>query len=463
MKAGAATADITPKPGTHLAGSVGSYRPAQSALDPLYARAAVFESDGRKLCFLSLDVTIIAKEYTNRIRDEAARRHGFEREAVMVHATQTHSAPSIGHFMVDQDFPPVPADREFVRGGDLAYADFAVEQAIEAIGRACARLEPVRIATGSGARDGLAFNRRGVMRDGKVGMPWFYSSLQHPLGRTDYRHLEGPTDPEVGILCARNGDMRMTAMLLHHTCHPVNVYAQPGAAVSADWPGAWADALQAVYGTACAPLVLNGCCGNINPWPAFEPDFHPDHRRMGRALGGISEKIIRAMTFSEESALDWKVRIVRLPVRQVDERELREAEAYLAKNPDPPWLKDNPRCVDGAWNRAAWLWSIELMRRRSPQMEYEIQVFRVGNAAFVGLPGEPFVEGQLAIKIASPASWTCVVHCTTQYVAYLPTREAYARGGHEVFFCKVAPGSLEMVVDAATGLLREVFIRDASG
>ena len=97
------------------------------------------------------------------------------------------------------------------------------------------------------------------------------------------------------------------------------------------------------------------------------------------------------------------------------------------------------------------------MRRRSSVMEYEIQVFRIGNAAFVSLPGEPFVEGQLAIKIASPAYPTYVVHCTTQYVAYLPTREAYPRGGHEVFFCKVQPGSLETAVDAAVDLLRKVF------
>ena len=37
--------DITPPAGTHLSGSgMGEHRPAESVLDPLYARAAVFES-----------------------------------------------------------------------------------------------------------------------------------------------------------------------------------------------------------------------------------------------------------------------------------------------------------------------------------------------------------------------------------------------------------------------------------
>lgn len=69
-------------------------------------------------------------------------------------------------------------------------------------------------------------------------------------------------------------------------------------------------------------------------------------------------------------------------------------------------------------------------------LEYEIQVFRIGDTAFVSLPGEPFVEGQTRIKLASPARSTYVVHCTTQYVAYIPTAEAYPRGGMKWFSAK---------------------------
>jgi hypothetical protein len=457
MNVGAAMTDITPKAGTHLAGDVGGYRPCQSVLDPLHAKAVVFESNGKQLCFLSLDVTIITKEYTDRIREGAAKRFGFDPDAIMLHATQTHSAPSVGHFMVDEEWPPVPKDREFVRGGDIAFAEMASERAIAAIGAACETLEPVQLGAASGIQDGLAFNRRGVTRDGTVCMPWFGSSAQHPLGPTHIRYMEGPTDPEVGVLCARGNDLRMVAMLLHYTCHPVILYAQPGAIVSADWPGAWASELCATYGKSCVPLIVNGCCGDINPWPPFDLDFRPDHRRMGRALAGISEKIIRSMTFSDESALDWKVKRVPLPVREWDAKELREAEDYLANHREPTWEKDRPNRVERTWSRMAFVKSVEMLRRRSPTLPYEVQVFRVGKTAFVGLPGEPFVAAQLAIKIASPTYPTYVAHCTSQYVAYLPPRDAYDRRGHEVFFCKVKPGSLEMVIEAATKLLKELF------
>ena len=81
--------------------------------------------------------------------------------------------------------------------------------------------------------------------------------------------------------------------------------------------------------------------------------------------------------------------------------------------------------VDMTWYRAAMLVSVDLQRQREKHIDYEIQVLRIGNAVIVGLPGEPFVEGQLAIKQASPATRTIVAHCANQYVGYIPTQRAF--------------------------------------
>jgi neutral ceramidase len=456
MKAGAAVVDITPKPGVHLGGSVGGYRASQVVLDPLYARAAVFSNGDYTICLLALDVIIITREYTDHIRAAAAERFGLEPEAIMVHATHTHSAPSLGHFMVDDKYPTIPADKQFVRGGDLSYAEPAADLAVEAIGQALANMEKVTLGTGSGAADGIAFNRRAVMRDGKVTMPWLFSTREHPAGRSDILHLEGPVDPEVGILATQKADGRLGPMLLTFSCHPVNQFTKPSAAVSADWPGAWAHGMTKLTGAGSQAVVLNGCGGNINPIPPFQPDFVPDHRKMGRVLTNISFQVLETLQFSSDEQVDFLTRNIQLKIRQVDADELAKAEEYLAQNSEPPWLKDHPELIDPQWSRAAWLRSIEMLRQRSPEVDYEIQVFRIGGAAFVSLPGEPFIEGQLAIKQASPFRFTQVVHCTTQYIAYFPTREAYPRGGHETFFCKVVPGSLEQIVEAASEMLQEL-------
>lgn len=454
--AGAAQIDITPQTDIHLAGAVGEFRPAQYVYDPLYAKALVLQNDEKKLCFVCLDLTIITEDWTERIRNAVADECNIAPEAIMVHVTQTHSAPSLGHFMFDESFQQTPPEMEWLRGGDPRYFDFAFERIIQAIKQANDSLQPVRIRVGSGIEGRLAFNRRAVMNDGSVRMPG--PKWPEPLGPTNIRYMEGPTDPEVGVMCLQSDSMQMVTMLLHYTCHPVNIFPRP--IVSADWPGAWSSAMREILGNHCVPLILNGCCGNINPWDPFNPDYTPDHRRMGNVLAETTLKVIETLSYEEDDTLDYGIRRIKLPVRDVEPEILAQAKRTLNEYPEPRWSEQNPRRVDGEWMKAASILSVHLLKQRRPELDYEIQVFRVGRTAFVGLPGEPFVEGQLQIKMASPTYPTYIGHCVSHYVGYLPIRDAFQRGGHEVetrFWAKLEPDALEMVVNNAAELLHDVF------
>ncbi|MCZ6678786.1 MAG: hypothetical protein O7E52_16250 [Candidatus Poribacteria bacterium] len=457
LRAGAAQIDITPQTDIHLAGAVGTFRPAQYVYDPLYARALVLEHGTTKICFVSLDLTIITEDWTAKIREAVADACGLAPEAIMVHVTQTHSAPSLGHFMFDDSFQQTPPELEWLRGGDPRYFDFAFERISQAVKQADKSLQPARIRVGSGVEGRLAFNRRAVMNDGRVRMPG--AKWPEPLGPSYIRYMEGPIDPEVGVMCFQTGSMQMMAMLLHHTCHPVNVFPRP--IVSADWPGAWSGAMQETFGNGCVPLVLNGCCGNINPWDPFNPDYVPDHRRMGNRLAETTRTVIETLPYEDDVTLDWKARCLKLPIRDVEPDLLAQSQKILAEHPEPDWLEQQPRQVNPEWMKAASILSVHLRKQRAPELDYEIQVFRVGKTAFVGLPGEPFVEGQLQIKMNSPTYPTYIAHCTSHYVGYLPTRDAFPRGGHEVetrFWAKLEPEALEMVVAGAVKLLHEVFV-----
>ena len=442
---------------------MGEHRPAQSVIDPLFARAVLFEAGDRRVCIVALDVTIVTDDYTREIRRAISEKTGVASDAIMVHATQTHSAPSVGYFMLDPDFPlDTTAETEYLRGAERAYAGFAAEAAVRAAVEAAENLQPVRIGLGRGILGGIAFNRRGVRRDGTIMMPKPRGRENQPLGITELCYLEGPIDPEVGMLCVQGMDMQSVAFLLHYTCHPVNVFGhrETYRAVSADWPGAWSREMQAAFGRETVPLVLNGCCGNINPWHPFDPDCRPDHRRMGRELTAMGERVAHSMVFSENGALDWRVERVHLPYRDIPRRRRQEVEEILRENPQPP--RGETGEVDPRWFRAASTRSVELCRQREPEFSYEIQILRIGDAAIVGLPGEPFVEGQLEIKTNSAAPFTFVAHLTTHYVGYLPTRGAYARGGHEAnadvtYWSKLAPGCLETVVEKSVALLQELY------
>jgi hypothetical protein len=278
-----------------------------------------------------------------------------------------------------------------------------------------------------------------------------------PLGWTQIKYLEGPIDPEVGVLAARGSSGELVTALLNYTCHPVHLFTQPGGIVSADWPGVLCDALA---GESATSLVLNGPCGNINPWNPFDPDYKEDHIGMGNLLADVARKVLGTLEWKSDMVLDWKIRTIKLPIRKVPQERADESARVLSAHPEPFFAEGEPDQVDWNWMSAALARSVELERKRATELEYEIQVLRIGDAAFVGLPGEPFVEGALAIKLASPAYPTYVVHATSHYAGYIPTRDAFTRGGHEVnlsSWAKLEPSALEMIVQSATELLQEVF------
>ena len=402
FRAGAARLEITPPPGTQLCGAVGVRKfKAGDILDPLYARVFILESGKRKICIISLDVMVLDEDCTRAIRQAAQAEYGFAPEAVMVHATQTHSAPALGHIMLDPDFKDVPPEMAWLRGVDPDYQALAVPRIIETIKRAHENLRPASIGSGSGIEGRFAFNRRAVRRDGTVFMP-HYAWQNNPLGPTELLRMEGPADPEVGVLAVRDEDEKIISILVNYTCHPVHVF--PKAMVSADWPGALCAALDETY-EGCISLVINGCCGNINPWPPFDPDYecNGDHVLMGNVLAEMTKKVVATLEWQSEGTLDWRARRIPLEIREA-EPEQREADVeFLAQNPTPSWNEDKSG-VDYGWIMAASRASISLLKKREGVINYEIQAFRIGGTALVGLPGEAFVEGQLDLKAASPVA-----------------------------------------------------------
>jgi hypothetical protein len=100
-----------------------------------------------------------------------------------------------------------------------------------------------------------------------------------------------------------------------------------------------------------------------------------------------------------------------------------------------------------------------LTESEHPQVEAEVQALRVGDAAFVGLPGEPFVELGLLLKQASPFAHTYIAGLANGWEGYIPTRAAFAEGGYEVRTArssKLHPDAGDMMVAAGAELLREL-------
>ena len=447
LRAGAAQVDITPERGTQIAGGIGRYRPVEEVLDPLYAKALVLEAVGKRLCLVALDLTIVTRRWADEIRDRARDLFGFDPGDVMVHVTQNHSAPALGHFFCGDDRDIIPPEMAWLRGGDDRYHPFAVDKSLEAIGEAIGRLQSATIGAASEIDGRAAANRRYIMRDGSV--------VMNPRNRLDVLCAEGPIDPEVGVVAIRTVAGDPLAMLLHHTCHPTNGY--PGNQVTADWPGAWSRGMVRAHGPGWLPIVLNGCCGNIAPNNRLDSTWGKDQERIGRVLTESAGRALERIEYRDVPRLDARSRYLRIPMRPSVPEQIDEARRMLEAHPTPPEVEP------GIYSRD-WVYAVSRLDHardyeRQPWFDYEIQVFRIGEIALVALPGEPFVEGQIQIKLRSPVRYTYIAHMSNSCGGYIPTRRAFAGGGYE----SSAPGqklieeALSTIADQTVGLLDEVF------
>lgn len=448
--AGAAKADISPQKGIQIAGDIGRRRPCTGVREPIYARALVLGHGQKRFCILALDVLAIDNPWADEIRRRAQDAYGLAPEAVIIHVLQNHAAPSIGNHFCRDESDIFPAEHQWLRGGDERYNEPAVAGALTAIGEAIERLTPVSLAAGRAVDGRVAFNRRFVMRDG--------TARCHPGNcNPDVLHVEGPTDPEVGVVTFTAQGGAVVSALLHHTCHPCHGF--DGNDVIPGWPGAWAREMETHWRGPCVPLVINGCCGNVHHHNHLSPDQGPDHNRMGAMLAESTKRALQAMTPVPPTPFAWRRRILPVPRREIPDKLLAEARQLIADHPEPLWKDDQHIRVEWDWVYAVGIIDIADERRTRPDYPYEIQALRIGDLAVLALMGEPFVEAQLAIKLASPFPFTQVAHMCNGYLGYVPTERAFEGGGYETRTgrgSRLAPGALKMVQDAAVDLARSL-------
>ena len=207
-------------------------------------------------------------------------------------------------------------------------------------------------------------------------------------------------------------------------------------------------------------MLVNGFCGNIHQRNHLDPNYRDDYQEMGRKLTETATAVLQRMETLDSPVLDWRTQCLQIPMRSPTEEEEADARRLLREHPEPMWTDTSKSAV--AWD---WVYAVNRIDlaenvRRTPLSDYPIQVFRLGDMALVSVPGEPFVEEQLRIKLASPARFNFTAHMSNVRAGYLPTPEAFTRGGYETRTgagSKLAPEALRMVGDAAVGMLKELF------
>jgi hypothetical protein len=132
----------------------------------------------------------------------------------------------------------------------------------------------------------------------------------------------------------------------------------------------------------------------------------------------------------------------------VTEEEVEDARKIDAKPPE--------QGVDFTIDRVKAERTIRVYERHGKPYLAEIQVFAVGQVAFVAIPGELFNELGSRIRKESPFAYTFLVTLANDNIGYIPLRAGFAQGGYEPSSSGLQPGAGEAIADKAIELLKRI-------
>lgn len=439
IKAGSAVVNITPPVGFPQAGYGSRIRGSETVDDELFAKVLVLDDGKTNVGIVTTDLIGLPAWLVSEIRQRAERRTGIPGENFLLCASHSHFGPALKRLYYMLDDMQVEFDESYVRNltGLIAGGIFVAHN----------NLREASIGWAVGNGEGLSFNRRTRLPDGKVVM-----SFLAPDPERAKELSFGPVDPDVGVIRVDAPDGEPIASLVNFACHPVcgvdRLYA-----ISADYPGHTTNMIEKLRGGVC--LFALGCAGNIVP---IEREGRA-REWIGRALGAEALKTLELTKTEAEVELAVSNEKLDLPIRPLPaveeaEKRLREAEekfrVWEEKGAKPQELA-NPR---GEFIHARFTYhrAKEFAGRKT--LTTELQVIRIGELLIVGLPGEVFVEIGLELKRARPD--TFLFSLSNDSLDYVPLSAAYDEGGYEPEWTILGRGAGEKILEAGLRLCQQL-------
>jgi neutral ceramidase len=406
LRAGTAKVDITPATHEIMWGFEDRLAPAESTLDPLYARVLVLEAGDRRLAIVALDLgRSFGEPALDRLRESLRKTSRIS--CLLVSASHTHSAP-----IVKDEYSGAPPEWELR----------ALQRIEASVAEAAAHFENARIGWGTGSVY-IGHNRLRLQDDGTIA--WFE--------RNPTMIPTSPVDPTVTVLRVDRADGTPLAVLVNYACHPV-VLGSDNRQYSADFPAAMNRTVEQALGGRATSMFLQGAPGDINPYHAVTP-INENAIKMrdwtGERLGAEAARVAKEIHTEDVPAasIDFREETLKFGLRwDVDQFRAGLLKFLGQKTLD---LYGSP------------IHSVVESRVTAVLINRQI--------AIATIPGEPFVDFQTNWRGRCPAPAPLLFGYTNGYHGYFPTIAAASRGGYGAASAStwVEPGAGERIVDWA--------------
>lgn len=419
--------DVSPPIGSPVA-----YVPAKEIVDPLSARGIVITADGKPVVLCAVDFIGIGNEGLDAWRKALADGAGTTADRVSVHALHQHDAPRC-------DFTTERLMEEHGLGGtrfDNPYLREVIAKTAAAVNEAVAQARPVtHVGFGQAQVEKVASNRRLLGEDGNVKKMRFSASKDPE----SIAAPEGTIDPWLKSVSFWNGDTAL-AVLTYYATHPQSHYRHGG--VTCEFVGIARNARETALG-GVTHVHFTGAAGNVaaGKYNDGKPETRPIlAARVEAAMALAWEKTEKAPVTATD--IDWHTRYTALPIRSSIDGDA------LAQQLADTSLPENERF--SAASKLAWL------KRTEAGMGVDVSALRVGNNWLLNVPGELFVEYQLAAQAMKPKDNVCMAAYEDYGPGYIGTEIAYGQGGYETSegASKVAPSVEGVLMEAIRFVLQ---------
>ncbi|MCR9292323.1 MAG: hypothetical protein NXI32_06360 [bacterium] len=425
LQIGTFQVDASPAIGSPLA-----YDPTREITEPLSLRGIVLVPEQQKPIVLCVvDWLGVANAAQDAFREAIANGTQTTVDRVVVHALHQHDAPRC-------DLSAAAILDEFGGSGghyDQQFIHQCVDRAAQAAGAALNKLSVVKSVRSSKAQVyEVASNRRMLGPDGKVHVTR-YTACKDPKVRA---LPEGVIDPWLRTLTftGTQGDL---AVLTFYATHPQSYYRTGGA--NPDFPGMARNARQ--KDTGVFHLHFNGAGGNIGAGK-YNDGSTQNRQVLADRVEDAMRRAHQVLETQALSSIEWRSVPIQLPPgAHLKESVLLEE---LRQESTPEALRLN------AAKKVAYL------RRVEQGKTISVSCLQLGDNQILFLPGELFVEYQLAAQAMRPEANVMVAAYGEYGTGYIGTRVAYPQGGYEVSerASNVGPEAEAILLDAMRTVLK---------
>ena len=397
----------------------------------LRCRGVVILGADQPIVLCAVDWIGIANEGHDAFRSGLAEAAGTTPGRVAVHALHQHDAPGC-------DFTAEKLIAELgIEGYTRLEGTFhrqVIQHAAEAIRAGLPNAVPVsHFSYGQAVVKDVASQRRIKGPDGRIRFTRTSSTLD-PAIRAE---PEGVIDPVVSLIGFWNGE-KPVALLSFYACHPQSYYRM--GIPSPDFPGL-ARLIRGQELNMALHVHFNGAGGNVTAGK-YNDGAQPNRIQLANRLAnGMREAFeSSAKTPVAPGDIHWDSLPVDLPLAP----HLKEDELIAKLRATPP--KGYVSYAD----QLAWV------RRVKSGHRIEITCLSVGDCRMLHLPGELFVEYQLAAKAMRPDLHVVMAAYGDYGPGYIGTRASYPEGGYETgpTSSNVAPEVEPILLGAMKSLLQ---------